>query len=145
MAWKVWLSDDESLLCSLGSGTITSADVIESAKTITNFHPGLDRLTIIDDSASFSALSLNELKKVKKFVRSIELPDSQKAASLSNVEFKVAYVCPNEMGKMILGLYNNLWDEKFRENIEYEMFPSIKAALLWLERPTLQISLPALH
>ncbi len=143
MAWQVWLSDDNSLLCSLASGTITSTDVIESAKTISDFRPGLDRLTIFDESASFSALNLYELNKVKNFVRSLEVAEDLNSSSPSIVEFKTAYVCPDEMGKMILSMYNNLWDENIRENIEYEIFPSIKAALHWLERPTLKISLPA--
>ena len=142
MGWKVWLSDDESLLCSLGYGVITSTDVIESANTLPNFRPGLDRLTIFDKSANFSSLDFDELKKVHKFVRSIETLENQNGSAPFSLDFKVAYVCSDEMGKMILNLYNDLWDEESEENGEYKNFSTIDAALLWLERPDTQITLP---
>ena len=145
MAWQIWLSDNNSLLCSLGSGTITSTELIESAKTLPDFRQGLDRLTVIDDSASFVELDLGELKKIKEFVHSIEVSDKQENTSQCDISFKTAYVCPNDLNAAILKMFNFLWDKKSGENIEYDIFTSIEAALAWLERPNIDISLPKLN
>ncbi len=144
MSWKIWLDDDESLLCSLGSGEITAKEVIESAKTLPDFRPGLDRLTIFDHSAKFSSLNFDELMKVNDFVRSIETPGGKNISSRPTVNIKVAYVCPDEMGILILDLFNNLWDKESGEQVDYDIFSTIEDALFWLERPNTKVSLPAL-
>ena len=82
--------------------------------------------------------------KVNDFVRSIETPGGKNISSRPTVNIKVAYVCPDEMGILILDLFNNLWDKESGEQVDYDIFSTIEDALFWLERPNTKVSLPAL-
>lgn len=150
MPFQIRVYPDHNLILSHGTGQIKPQEIADALHGVTfeaGFHPGMDRLTVLSQTASLSQIDNAHLRDFKRTIQKAETPETNGAeAPAANgpaptVRFRNAFVCPKYINRMIVSLYASAWESDSAADAEFEIFQTLTGALRWLGRPETLLSL----
>lgn len=141
MSFQIHVCQEKDLILCHGTGEITPQEIFEALRDTPSqpgFLPGMDRLTVLNPTASLCRIDNDHLKNIKQIVCRIEAKRANRLGTA--VRFRKTFVCPNFMNEMMVRLYASVWESDPASNAEFEIFPSISEALRWLGKPEMLFS-----